>query len=194
MEGHGDRGSSTLPSRLSAFAQPFNPQPSLNSAANSCQQPCRPSQDGSQSSDSSFCLVGSFPDLNLEGNSVLDAPRDAYKYCGHQSEMAIADFPYDNSSGFSFDFDFDGQSTALQENSMPAVPYDSDFDSMPLTESSMPSYTQNLLGFNYVCEGADDLCNAEQDKKRDNQGSFFWKEVSHASDKSQKQGICLLFA
>ncbi|XP_042953781.1 uncharacterized protein LOC122290242 isoform X2 [Carya illinoinensis] len=175
MEGHGDRGSSTLPFRLSAFAQPFNPQPSLNWVANSCQQPCRPSQDGSQSSDSSFSLVGSCPDLNLEGDSVLvDAPRNASKYCGHLSEMGIIDFPSDNPSGF----DFDGQSIysschpslALQENGMSAVPYDSDFDAMLLTESSVPSYTQNLSGF-------------------DNQGSLVWKAGSKACGNFPKQAL-----
>ncbi|XP_040989303.1 uncharacterized protein LOC121236873 isoform X2 [Juglans microcarpa x Juglans regia] len=196
MEGHGDRGSSTPPSSLSAFAQPFNPQPSSNWVANSCQQPCRPSQDGSLSSDSSFSLVGSFHDLNLEGDSVLvDAPRDAYKYCGHQSEMGITDFPSDNPPGF--DFDFVGQSIysschpslALQENSMSAVPYDSEFDAMSLTESSVPGYTQNLLGFDYVCQRADGSCNAEQDKKRDNQGSLVWKAGSKASGNFQKQAL-----
>ncbi|KAF5460456.1 hypothetical protein F2P56_020320 [Juglans regia] len=196
MEGHGDRGSSTPPSSLSAFAQPFNPQPSSNWVANSCQQPCIRSQDGSQSSDSSFSLVGSFPDLNLEGDSVLvDAPRDAYKYCGHQSEMGITDFPSDNPPGF--DFDFVGQSIhsschpslALQENSMSAVPYDSDFDAMSLTESSVPGYTQNLLGFDSVCQKADGSCNAEQGKKRDNQGSLVWKAGSKACGNFQKQAL-----
>lgn len=90
---------------LSLGPSGFNPQPALNSMTNSCQQPFTPSLDDSQSSNPSLSLAGSFPDLNLDGDLVFDAPWEAYKYRDHQSDRGITDFPYDNPS------DFDGQST-----------------------------------------------------------------------------------
>lgn len=189
MEGHGDKGSSTLQSRLSPLAQPFNPQPNSNLLANSCQQPFTPSLDHSQSSDPSFSSLDSFSDLKL----------DAFKYYGQQSDMGVTDLPFDNPSGF----DFDAQSCnypqypslALEGNSMFALPYESGFDAMPLTKSSTPNRTQNVLGFGYVGQGADGgdgPSNVEQDKRRDHQGSFSWKEGSRAYESFLKQGIFLL--
>ncbi|XP_059443329.1 uncharacterized protein LOC132175400 isoform X3 [Corylus avellana] len=183
MEGHGDRGSSTLQSRLSPLAPPFNPQPTLNLLANSCQQPLTASLDHSQSSDPSFSSLDSFSDLKL----------DAFQNYGHQSDMEVTDLPYDNPSGFDFDTQLRNYSQypslALEGNSMFALPYESDFDAMPLTKSSMPNLTHNLSGFGYVGQGADGgdgPSNVEQDKRRDHQ--FSRKEGSRPYESFLKQG------
>ncbi|KAB1200223.1 hypothetical protein CJ030_MR0G007802 [Morella rubra] len=206
MEGYGDKESSTSPSRLSPFAQPFSPQPTLNSLANSSQQPFAPSLDGSQSSDPSSSLLGSFSDLTLEGDSEFNVPWDAYDYCGHLSDMALMDFPCDNPP----DFNYDGQSylcpkdssLALEGNRMLAVSYDPDIAAaLPSSKCLMPNYTQNLLGISNVSQRVDSgkvaqrvssgdwLCNMEQDKKKDHERSFFWNEGSSACESLQKQGI-----
>lgn len=200
MEGQGDRGLSlTLSSRLSPLAQPFNPQTTLNLLANSSQLPSSPSLGDSQSSDLSFSFLGSVTDLNLEGDSMNNVPLDAYGFYGHQSDLCPQAFPYDNTPGC----DFDAQSyypqyssLALQGNIESAVPYESDFDAMPLTEFSMPSYTQNLSGLSHVGQRADDLdlpLNTKQDKTSDHKGTFFWKEDSMVCQSLLlKQGIFLL--
>ncbi|KAE8055015.1 hypothetical protein FH972_011887 [Carpinus fangiana] len=183
MEGHGDRGSSTLQSRLSPLAPPFNPQPTLNLLANSCQQPLTASLDHSHSSDPSFSSLDSFSDIKL----------DTFKNYGHQSDLEVTDLPYDNPSGFDFDTQLCNYSQypslALEGNSMFALPYESDIDAMPFIKSSMPNLTHNLSGFGYVGQGAnggDGPSNVEQDQRRDHQ--FSWKEGSRPYESFLKQG------